>query len=103
MTKVNESDRIKKPGGGHLFWAVVFSVMGILSLARKMMVIGGVPVWAISFFLIGASNLLKAPAFHSLLRLDGSKAERISKTGTAVNIVGIAFIVIAFIIEVYRN
>jgi hypothetical protein len=98
-----ENKEIKKPGNGHLFWGGVFSAMGFLSLFRNIMVVGGIPVWALSFFLIGASNLLKAPVIQSILRLEKERSVVAGRIAAALNILGLALLVITFISGFYRS
>ncbi len=98
-----ETKEIKKPGNGHLFWGIIFSAMGFLSLFRKMMVVGGIPVWGLSFFLIAAANLLKAPRVQSMLRLEKERSVFVGRIATALNILGMALLVITFISGFYRS
>ncbi|MBN2184222.1 MAG: hypothetical protein JW746_02730 [Candidatus Krumholzibacteriota bacterium] len=98
-----ETKEIKKPGNGHLFWGLIFTAMGFLSLFRDIMVVGGMPVWAFSFFLIAASNLLKAPVIRSILHLEKERSAAAGRIAAALNIMGMALLVITFIIGYYRS
>lgn len=98
-----ETKEIKKPGNGNLFWGIIFSAMGFLSLFRKMIVVGGIPVWALSFFLIAAANLLKAPGVQSMLRLEKKRSVFVGRIATGLNILGMALLVITFISGFYRS
>ncbi len=98
----NDGEQINRPGNGHLFWGIVFAAMGGLSLYRKMVVISGIPVWALSFFMLAAANLLKAPSVESLLRIDRERPGAVRKVASALNILGIAILVITFIYEFYK-
>jgi len=74
----DKEGKTARHGGGHLLWGTLFTIMGIMAFFRNVIIVGGIPLWAISFLCLGISHFLKAPRVHDLMRLDGKKAGRLT-------------------------
>ncbi len=88
----------KHPGNGYLFWGTVFSLLGILAFFKKMMVVSGLPVWAICFLTAGVANFLKAPRIHTLLGISDKKVPLLAKIGTFLDFASLSILIISFAI-----
>ncbi|MBU8920898.1 MAG: hypothetical protein KOO63_03460 [Bacteroidales bacterium] len=97
MDAENKQDQPTEKSGGYFFWGIVFSLLGIIAMFRKMLVIAGIPLWATSFLLLGLSNFLKAPRILNLIDPSGRKTESICRTATIINIFAIILLVFSLI------
>ncbi|MCK4538265.1 MAG: hypothetical protein KAV42_05655 [Candidatus Krumholzibacteria bacterium] len=97
MDTENGQDQPTKKGGGYFFWGVVFCLLGVMAMFRKMLVIAGIPLWATSFLLLGLSNFLKAPRILAIIDPSGHKTESICRTATIINIFAITLLVFSLI------
>ena len=97
MDTGNTEDQPAKKGGGYFFWGVVFCLLGVMAMFRKMLIIAGIPLWATSFLLLGLSNFLKAPRILALIDPAGRKTESICRTATIINIFAIVLLVFSLI------
>ncbi|HSG27095.1 MAG TPA: hypothetical protein VLA34_01355 [Candidatus Krumholzibacterium sp.] len=84
-------------GHGHLFWGTVFVILGILALLRGYLVIAGIPVWAVAFFLLGASHLLKAPRITGVIDPSGGKRESLRRITGVFYVFGMALLAFSVI------
>ena len=87
-----------RPGGGHLFWGPLFAIMGIMAFFRTVIMVVGVPLWAISFLCLGISHFLKAPRVHDLMRLDAKRADRLSLAAGILQAASLATLALSLII-----
>ena len=97
MNTENEQDQPTKKGGGYFFWGVVFCLLGIMAMFRKMLIIAGIPLWTTSFLLLGLSNFLKTPRILALIDPAGRNTESIRRTATIINIFAITLLVFSLI------
>ena len=98
-------DKEEKPvrhGGGHLLWGTLFTIMGIMAFFRNVIMVGGVPLWAISFLCLGISHLLKAPRVHDLMRLDGKKAGMVSLAAGILQAASLATLAVSIVVAWVR-
>jgi hypothetical protein len=91
----------EQPRGGsgvNIFWGVIFSALAFVELRRGMLVVSGVPVWALCLFAIGIANFLKYPRIALAVAGDENRLPLIRKVSIFLNISGIAILVVSIAI-----
>ena len=72
--------------------------MGIMALFRNVIIVWGIPLWAISFLCLGISHFLKAPRVHDLMGLDGKKAGRLTLAAGILQAASLATLALSLVI-----
>lgn len=88
----------KIQGKGHLLWGVAFSALGVIELMRKVMIVRGIPLWTISFFLVGIGHFLKVPALWRILGITDDRSGRLSRIANILIAAGVLILVVSLAI-----
>ncbi|MDZ7859323.1 MAG: hypothetical protein U5O15_01415 [Candidatus Krumholzibacteriota bacterium] len=87
----------------HIFWGIAFTVLGMTELVKKYEIVYGIPIWALCFFIIAASNFLSDPYVRSKINIPDEKLPLIMRTFSILNRMAIGLLIISFIIEFIRS
>jgi hypothetical protein len=79
-----------------LLWGTAFTALGVIELFKKYEVIYGIPLWAICFFCIGASNFISSRWVREKL---GIHNPAVMKVASAANIAAIVILILSLIVE----
>lgn len=97
-----KEEKSTRHGGGHLLWGTLFTIMGIMAFFRNVIMVAGIPLWAISFLCLGISHFLKAPRVHDLMRLDAKKAGRVSLAAGILQAASLATLAVSIVVAWVR-
>ncbi len=89
---------IKIRGKSHLLWGVAFSALGVIELMRKVMIIRGIPLWTISFFLVGIGHFMKVPALWRILGRADDNGGRLSRIANILIAMGVLILIVSLVI-----
>ncbi|MBN1163236.1 MAG: hypothetical protein JXB45_01530 [Candidatus Krumholzibacteriota bacterium] len=99
----DQAENNDKGGYGYLIWGTIFSFFGIMELHRRLMVVAGIPLWALALLTIGLSNLLKAPPVLNLLRVPEDWKSSLSRITSLILAAGLFCLVTSILIVVFRS
>ncbi len=90
-----EQENVRTGSGINLFWGIVFTALAFVELRRGMLVVSGVPVWAICLFAIGVANFLKFPKIAAAIAGSEQRLPLVRKIANILNIAGLAVLVVS--------
>ncbi len=90
-----EQENVSTGSGINIFWAIVFTALAFVELRRGMLVVSGVPVWALCLFAIGIANFLKFPKIAVVVAGSEKRLPLVRKIANILNIAGLAVLAIS--------
>jgi len=87
----------------HIFWSVIFTILGITELVKRYEIVYGIPIWALCFFAIAISNLLREPIVRQKMNIPDDKSPKVLRAASILNTSSIILLVLSFLIEFIRN
>ena len=100
---MNGDKQNKKNFSVHIFWGFTFTILGIIELIKRYEMVYGIPIWAICFLAIAASNFLREPLVLQKINVPDEKLPTVYKTVSILNTGSIIILVMSFIIELIQN
>ncbi|MCD6380033.1 hypothetical protein J7M07_06285 [bacterium] len=100
---MNSNKKERKGFSIHILWGFVFAILGITELIKRYEIVYGIPIWALCFFAIAASNFLREPFVLQKINVPDEKLPTVHKTASILNTGSIIILVMSFIIELIRN
>lgn len=90
-----EQENVRTGSGMNIFWGIVFTALAFVELRRGMLIVSGIPVWALCLFAIGIANFLKFPKIAAAAAGSEKRLPLVIKIANILNIAGLAVLVIS--------
>ncbi len=87
----------------NIIWGLVFTALGIIELIKRYQIVYGIPLWALCFFAVAFSNLLRDPAVREKMRILEENPEKALRTAAVINAVAITVLIVSVVVEFIRN
>jgi hypothetical protein len=100
---MNSDKQEKRVFSIHIFWGLIFTILGIAELIKRYEIVHGIPIWALCFFGIAISNFLREPFVLQKMNVPDEKFPKVHRVISILNTASIILLVMSFIIELMRN
>jgi hypothetical protein len=84
--------------GSNIFWGAVFTVLAFVELRRGMLIVSGIPVWALCLFAIGIGNFLKVRRIAAAAAGSSGRVHVVRNVANILIISGLAVLVLTIFV-----